>query len=423
MKNLVFKSVLKPVWLVLIAFLAFGFVACDNDDDNNGDNGGDDDIVLDGFYIKGDATAFTNLSDSARMEVTKNEVTQTERSSLYEAYVTIESSGGFNIVQVAGSDQMTYGPDNVKVVGSGDRTVNEPQVDFKRGSYTETDTKFSVSENGLYHVAIDTEVNKIVIVPVKYWGVIGAATPGGWSQDTKLEPGSFNLQSMTFEKTNVELRTGEWKLRYSGGWKVVVDTTVQLDGGDKGVRVNTSMGGSLGNLQYTNTNLSNDNPGVYTVTMDWTLGEGYSASIEKTGDIPTTDWTGVDLDIVGEAVSSDNPDAIQDTSSWGWGNALLADNSGDPTVDGELYTWTWTKVIIEGSGGFKVRTENGSPAPENDMSVDLGFGAVDTDNSSSLIEDASGNISASQRDTFNIQTTIDAANADAKTITITEWSK
>jgi len=66
--NFNFKSILKPAWLVMVAFLAFGLIACEDDDDN----GGDDEIVLDGFYIKGEATSFTDLNDNARMEVTKN---------------------------------------------------------------------------------------------------------------------------------------------------------------------------------------------------------------------------------------------------------------------------------------------------------------------------------------------------------------
>lgn len=419
--NFNFKSILKPAWLVMVAFLAFGLIACEDDDDNGG--GGDDDIVLDGFYIQGEATSFTDLNEDAKMEVTKNEVIQEERSTLYETYITVKGSGGFNIVEVAGDEQMTYGPDNVSVVGEADRDVEEPQVDFKRGTYTETEETFSVSEDGLYHVALDTELNKIVIIPVKYWGLIGGATPGGWTEDTKLEYDAFDMSSLSFSATEVELRSGDWKLRYSGGWKAALDTTVELSSGDKGVKVNTNLGGSASSLEPGGDNITNDDPGMYTVTMDWSISDGYSANLERTGDLQLTDWTGVDLDIVGDGVSPDNDDAIEDTSGWSWGYALLADNEGDPTVDGDVYTWTWSQVILEADAGFKVRTENGEPAPENDMGFDVGFDAVDTDNSSDLIDDSDGNIIATEKDTFDIVTTIDAADADTKTVTITEWTE
>ena len=421
MKTLLTKSITKLSWLLIIAMMGFTFTACDKDDD--GDNGDDGEIVLDGFYITGAATAYSDLNTEAQMEVTKNEVNQTERSTLYEAYIPLKGGEGFNIVQVAGSDQMTYGPgSDFAVVGEGDRTTDEPQVDFQRGSYTETETTFTVPDDGLYHVALDTEVGKAVIVPVDYWGLIGAATPGGWTDDTKLMPAGFDMSSMTFEITDVELRTGDWKFRYSSGWKVALDTTLDIGEGNKGVKVNTNFGGSAATLEPGGDNITNDDPGVYDVTMDWTDTDGYAASMTKTGEIPATDWTGVDLDIVGDGVSPDNDAAIQDTSSWNWGYALLADNSGDPTVDGDLYTWTWSKVILEANAGFKVRTENGNQAPENGLGFDLGFDAVDTDNSSTLVGDDSGNIIVTEKDTFDIVTTIDAANADTKTITITEWT-
>ena len=318
---------------------------------------------------------------------------------------------------------MTYGPEDVSVVGESDRTQDEPQVDFQRGTYTETDETFSVSEDGMYHVAIDTELNKVVIIPVKYWGLIGGATPGGWAEDTKLEYDAFDMSSLSFTATEIEIRAGDWKLRYSGGWKAALDTTVELSTGDKGVKVNTNLGGSLSSLEPGGANITNETPGVYTATLDWSMSEGYSLSMERTGDVPLTDWTGVSLDIVGDGVSPDNEDAVEDPSGWGWGYKLLADNNGEPTVEGDVYTWTWSQVILEADAGFKVRTENGETAPENDMSFDVGFDAVDTDNSSDLVDGSDGNIIVTEKDTFDIVTTIDAADADAKTVTITEWTE
>jgi hypothetical protein len=419
MKDVLFKSVTKLSWLIILAMIGFTFSSCEDDDDGNG-NG--DEVVLDGIYVKGPATAYGDeFSSDAKMTTTKNEVIQEERTTLYEIFLPLKGGESFSITQVAGDERMTYGPgSDFAVVPAEDRTTDEPQVDFKRGSYTETESQFTVSEDGLYHIAMDTEVGKIVVVPVDYWGLIGGATPGGWSEDTKMMPTGFDQNSMTFEITDVELRGGEWKFRYSGGWKVALDTTLDIGDGNVGVKVNTNLGGSASSLEAGGANISNDNPGIYNASLTWTEGEGYAANMEKTGEIPNTDWTGVDLDIVGDGVSPDNTNAIDDTSSWNWGYALLADNDGNPTKDGEVYYWNWTEVVLEANAGFKVRTENGMAAPENDLSFDLGYGDVDTDNSSSLVGDSDGNIIVTEKGTFNIEVTIDAANSDEKTVVITE---
>lgn len=422
MKDLLTRSLTKLSWILIVAMMGFTFTACEDDDDDNGDDNGDE-IVLDGIYIKGDATALSSLDSDGMFEVGKNEVIQEERESLYEKYVAISSDGGFNIVQIAGDQEMTYGPgSDFAVVPEEERDIEEPQVDFWRGSYTETDDQFTVPEDGLYHVAIDTELEKVVVVPVM-WGLIGDATPGGWSDDTELESQGFDLESMTFESTGVEMRNGEFKYRYSGGWKVELDTLLELEGGEVGVKVNSNLGGSVDDLVPGGDNISLDESGEYTMTMNWSLTDGHSASMERTGDLPLTDWTGVVLDMVGDGVSPDNEDAVEDPSSWSWGYKLIADDNGEPTVDGDVYTWTWTDVVLEADAGFKIRTEDGEPSPENDMSFDIGYDAVDVDNSSDLVDDVDGNIIVTEKDTFNITTVIDAADGDSKTVTIEEASK
>ena len=78
-------------------------------------------------------------------------------------------------------------------------------------------------------------------------------------------------------------------------------------------------------------------------------------------------------------------------------------------------------MVIEGNEGFKVRTENGeAPSNGNGANFDAGFSAVDTENSSDKVADKDGNLSVTAKGTFTITLVIDAANSDAKTITIVE---
>jgi hypothetical protein len=282
MKRNFFKSLVKISWLA-VAILTV-LVSCKKDDD-------DDPIppilVEDGFYITGAGTALTELDSKGMMKATRNEVLNDEttdnRPELLELYIAIKGgTDGFNIVEVAGVTKNTYGPDaDFAVVTEANRVTDDPKVDFWRGSYTETATKFTVPEDGLYHVVIDTEVGIVVIAPVE-WGVIGGATPSGWSNSTPLPlTGAFDLNSMTFEAAEVTLLENQYKFRYSDGWKIVLDS--EYDNGtistDKGILVNTNLGGTLTTLIPGGGNIDNATYGIYKVSMTWTLGTGNTAAV------------------------------------------------------------------------------------------------------------------------------------------------
>lgn len=408
------RNLLKLSWLFLAAFVIF--TSCKDDDD---DNGLPPVVVEDGIYIKGAGTALTDLQFEGLMKSAVNEADEnSEKAGLFELYVAVEGgSEGFNIVEVAGDKKTTYGPgDDFAEVTGEDLDPEEPQEGLWRGSYSESTTPFTVEEDGLYHIVIDTELGIAAIAYVKHWGLIGGATPGSWSEDTPMEPASFDLNTMTFSVTNAALSVGEFKFRYAGGWKIIID--------GENVRVNTNFGGTVTDLEPGASNISNDEAGYYSVDMIWDLTDGYSVVKEKTGEMEKTDWTGVELDLVGNAVSSDNADAIADPSGWGWGNVIYPEPN-EPTIDGDIYTWVWDSVILEkenedGPVGFKVRTKNGEAPVENGANFDSGFGDVDTDNSSGNVVDLDGNISVTTKGAYKVEISINAADSDAKTITITE---
>lgn len=376
-------------------------------------------IVLDGYYVKGAAVAYADFNTNAMMKVTRNEVTQTDRASLLELYIPIKAgTDGFNIVKVAGSVYTTLGPGNpFGNVTQG--TTDEPKVIFQRGLYAETTAKFNVPSDGMYHVVIDFDLGKVAIVPV-HWGIIGAATPAGWGSSTAMSESAFNATTMTWNIIDMELRGGDWKFRYSDGWKVELDTTIDVGGGKIGVKFNTNFGGAVNALVAGGDNIVNADPGIYTCNMSYTLGTGYIATLTKTGNLPLTNWTGVVCDAVGTGVSIDNPTAAADTSSWGWGNQMLSDNGGIPVVTGnDMYTWTWSGIILEANEGFKVRTVNGIAPPVGGANFDAGYTALNVAASSANIVDASGNLMATVKAAYTITLKIDAANSDSKEIIIT----
>lgn len=311
-------------------------------------------IVLDGMYVKGAGTALTDFDAKGLMKVTRNEVLQTERATLKEIYIAVKAgTAGFNIVSVAGNVKTTYGPGTgFAVVTKG--TVDETKLPFQRGAYAVSETPFTVPADGLYHVVIDTELKKIVIVPVQYWGLIGAATPGGWSNDTKFEAGTFGLTTMTFEKTNVTMLKGQLKLRYSGGWKVELDTVLVVGTGKKGVKANTNFGGTMAALIPGGDNIDWATPGIYTAKGVWTLGSGWAFTLTKTGDVPTVDYSAYKMGIIGNAYLKADGVTV---AAWDDPFPLVP---VAPVVAGKVFTWTYTLNLIK-DGEFKFRQQMTPP--------------------------------------------------------------
>ena len=301
-------------------------------------------IVLDGYYIKGAVTAYPDFNANAMMKVARNEVTQTDRASLLELYLPIKAGAdGFSIVKVAGSVKTTYGP----MLGFGvvaNPTTDEPKVPFQRGAVSGTSTtKFTVPEDGFYHVVFDYALNVAAIMRV-HWGVIGAATPGGWGGSTVLPESAFNATTMSWTATDMVMTKADFKYRYSDGWKVEIDT---LDADPlKWIKVNTNFGGAVDKLVAGGANITNAAPGKYTVKMVYTLGTGYVATLVKTGDLDIKDYTNTELGLVGNGLIIGG---VQ--QDWNVTNFIHK-----PVVENvTTYFWTYNQVEVTTLGSFKIR--------------------------------------------------------------------
>ncbi len=337
MKNLMMKISTMLAMVALFA-LVFGVSSCKKSSDPVPDPV----IVLDGYYVKGAVTAYTDFNSKAMMKPAYNEVDNNvvprpaPLSTLLELYLPIKAgAAGFSIVQVAGSVKTTYGA----AAGFGvvtTPTTDEPKLPFQRGPVSATSTTvFTVPTDGFYHVVFDTKYNKVAIMKV-VWGCIGAATPGGWSTSTNFTESAFNLTSMSYTITDMTLGKGEWKFRYSDGWKVEIDTTDSDP--TKWVKINTNFGGaSATGLIPGGANIVNSDPGIYTISMAYTLGTGYTATLTKTGNIPPINYSTYEMGIIGDAYT--NPDGTPGDWTQNFGTTL-------PTVSGTDYTWTYTIDLI-----------------------------------------------------------------------------
>ncbi len=331
MKNLMMK-ISTMLALVAIFAMSFGVSSCKKDDETTPPPV----IVLDGIYVTGTASAHSDLNSANMMKITYNENGQKIDSTLFELYTPLKAgSNNFSIVQVAGSVQTTFGAAaGFGVVAT--PTTDEPKVPFQRGPVSSTSkAKFTVPEDGFYHVVFDTKYNVVAIMRV-HWGMIGAATPHGWTSDTMMTESAFNATSMSWTLTGLTLNKGSWKFRYSHGWKVEIDTTLVDPTMD--VKVNTNFGGSITALKPGGSDMPNDVPGIYTVTLAYTLGSGYTATLTKTADIPPIDYSAYQMGIIGNAYLL--PSGLPANWDENFGTSL-------PVITGvTTYTWTYTLDLI-----------------------------------------------------------------------------
>lgn len=321
-------------------------VSCKKDDDDPEPTP----PVEDGIYVVGAGTALADFDIKGMFKNTPNEIAQDiQRPSLQEIFVAVKAGAeGFNIWTVEGTTQKSWGPGaDFAVVPEDARIADEPKVDFRVGSLVESTTPFTVQQDGLYHVVIDTELGKVSVVPVSYWGVIGGATPGGWSDDSELPlVGAFDLNSMSFEVTDLVMTKGDFKFRYSGGWKVVLDTVVVIDAEKTGVNFNTNFGGAVADLVPGGPNIANETGGKYTVKMTWTLGSGYKATVTRTGDLEVVDYSNTELGLVGDGL-------IVDGAPHNWETTIMVQT---PTIENETkYIWMYEGVEVSTDGSFKIR--------------------------------------------------------------------
>lgn len=389
MKKSLFSNIFKFAMFFMAATIMF--TACKDDDD-------DDDpvvVVLDGYYVMGDATTLTSPVTDGKMKVTRNEVGQADRVSLVEKYIALKGNESFSITKVAGAVRANIAPgtDFALVTEFGDA---EPQgAPFWRGSYTEGDGTFTVPEDGLYHIVIDEELMKIVIARVK-WAIIGDATANGWS-DSYLDPSDFNQTNMSFSQENMRLLTGKIKFRYSGGWKIEID-----DAGE--VKVNTNFGEDVSSLVPGGNDIVWSAPGFYTVTMNWSLANGTTAVLTKTGDVDPVDYTNIQYGLRGDGIM--NAD-----TAWSWSVDYMPHL---PVVSGTDYTYTWNNVKLKQGGGFKIH------GVENDQW--LGVSAMSIEGDADGILGGGDNFEPQADTTVNLTFLIKAAEFK-NTLTISAATK
>lgn len=337
---------MKNNWIKLLGLLLVSgsllFTSCGKDDEVVIDTGDGDINVADGLYL---ALSGADPSSSAQLsaEIVDADglgVTQ-ERSGFVAGDMYLEA-GDYNVVQVT-SKEVTA------TIGGTASNVTDEKSDCDLNDYmvvttSEGGAAFNVSAAGLYKVTHDQLTNELVLYKIEYPGLMGDATEGGWTTDTKLD-GSVTATGGSWSKEGVILRSGNWKVRFNCRWDLDrrIDTNGSLDDADNGYQFYTNLGGAAANLTVGGADIAQTEDGEYTVTMTWDPQDGWSADFNRTGDAPVITFNPNDyrFGIIGDATAN------------GW--------DGDQNMfhKEENGTHTWYGVVsLKDSGNFKFRTND-----------------------------------------------------------------
>ena len=405
---------MKKLSIFMSALALLAFASCDNKGSDL-----DDDFIEDGFYVVGEATGSDEIQSAYMMAAGFNEVDKAKRDGMYEKYVALEANKEFSLAIYEAGDITYYGAelDDMDLTG----LDNNPAIVIKRGALQigADAPKMTVAESGLYHVVLDLNLGgdlnaPIIIVAPTQWGVRGVMN--GWGF-TPMEEPAFNATKMTYTLKNLECKsTGGFKFAYGPGWKVNMD--------DMGmVKAEMGLGNNCAdnNLPLMSNDLSNTGKdiqikrGIYDIELVWTLkggnlGKNFTATLTKVGSLPAVDYTNCVLELVGAGIATQTGSYAD--AFWSWGNCLLSSNEGKPSVNGKVYTWTWSNVQLV-NDGWKIRTKDASSQGDVE-NFDLDASIIDRAASVSATESGDIKVAAG---TYNITLTINA-DEDVKTLVI-----
>lgn len=162
----------------------------------------------------------------------------------YEGYVWLD--GGFKFVGPNAAGAFAWGNTDWGDDGS-----------FS-GVLAESGESDITAAAGYYRVNANTTTLLYTIVPTN-WGIVGAATPGGWDNSTAL---TYNPSTKKWEGT-VVMTAGGFKFRANNSWDINL-------GGDSDVD---------GSMNYGGPDLSVDTAGTYNVVLDLSNPRQYTYSV------------------------------------------------------------------------------------------------------------------------------------------------
>lgn len=254
------------IFAMSLAMAAFTLSSCG--DKKKGGGGDLDNVVEDGFYVYGPATAIENMqaANAAKglMGAGINEADKQARAGLYEKYVALEGGKEFTLALYENNEVTNYG---AKLeLGDPYDVAYGVTIKVYKGKL-EQNVKMTVPENGFYHIALDLNVNNdlpepcIVVAPVE-WTINADA-------EKKMTASEFNKEKMTWVLKDQEKKKGDkYKYAYGGGWKIKLTPA-------KEINIETNLGEGM---KSGASDIVLPNSGTWDFALEWNLAGG---AIEK----------------------------------------------------------------------------------------------------------------------------------------------
>jgi hypothetical protein len=288
----------KIIYFFSALALMAGFTACEKP---NNDGPNFDDIVLDGFYVYGEATGTNEILATNGMAAGNNEAAEGKpvRVGMYEKYIWLEANKDFSLVENSAGNKIFYGanltevnygydPEDPECKNFGDN----PNMKIQQGVLIigEDAPKMQVKETGLYHIVLDNNTLgdldfPQIIVQKADWGVRGGMNGWGFTKGeaTKNEDGTI-----TYTWVDQDLAAnGEFKFASCHGWKINLDV-------DGVVKAEVGLGLTDGKMSHTGGNIiAGEKAGLYTITLTYKKSAGaiadsfsYTCTLTKESTLP-----------------------------------------------------------------------------------------------------------------------------------------
>ena len=363
------QSLLKSIALCFIMGSLVMMTACSDDDDPDIDTGGGGILVSDGLYVSAVGSDPSSTAALNAETVEDDGFASQDRSGFVGGYMWLDA-GDYQVVQVTNKEITST------IGSSASETVTDMGSacdlnDYQVFTTAEGGSAINVATSGLYRVTHDQTLSELVVYPIASPGLIGDATPNGWSDDTPLAEVSRDAMGATWEQEGVVLREGQWKIRFNCRWSIDrrIDPNAGFDMAN-GYQLFTNFGGSATDLLPGNdgANIEQTMSGTYTVTVNWDPRAGWSVNLLRTGDAPTLTFDPNDYKFA----------VIGDATANGWDDAPGKDRDLLYKFDRDTHWWGGV-ITMADMGAFKLRTNDswdfnlGNPA----LTLDGGPVAMD----------------------------------------------
>lgn len=334
---------MKKIFYILSALaLMAGFTACGEKEGNGG--GLDlDNIVLDGFYVYGEATGTDKVAAENAMAAGSNEVDKTVRTGMYEKYIWLEANKDFSLIENQAGVKKYYGATLTEVNYGYDENdencknfADNPNMKIQQGALVigENAPKMRVSETGMYHIVLDNNANgdlefPQIIIQKADWGVRGGMNGWGFTKGEAVKNADGTI---TYTWTGQNLAAnGEFKFASCHGWKINLD--------EEGiVKAEVGLGLTDGKLSNTGGNIvAGEKAGLYTITLTYkckagAVADSFSYTIELTQESTTPDT----MYIIGN-----------DFGDWDWNAASVVEMTPVHSAEGCFWAVRYMTTATE----------------------------------------------------------------------------